>query len=141
VIQIALGDQQLKRLAKRVRLAAELTSRERGRFAKELAKGIKAIAEKRVRTTKKDPDGQPWRPWSNSYARTRGAQHSLLIDKRKLVRRFNAYASPAGRFLKVWNSAPYAGYVQAKRPFLGIGRLEDELVHRLAERFFRQVLR
>ncbi|SNR22887.1 phage virion morphogenesis protein [Paracoccus sediminis] len=34
----------------------------------------------RIADEKTDPDGAPWAPWSDAYAATRSARHSLLVD-------------------------------------------------------------
>jgi phage virion morphogenesis protein len=38
-------------------------------------------SQERIKTEKTAPDGTPWDPWSTRYARTRGAQHSLLVGR------------------------------------------------------------
>jgi phage virion morphogenesis protein len=38
-------------------------------------------ARKRIRETKRAPDGKRWKPWSESYRKTRLPHHSLLVGR------------------------------------------------------------
>jgi hypothetical protein len=109
-------------------------------LARGVAEGVKQLAEHRVRRTKLAPDGSRWKRWSPRYAATRTAKHSLLVDTKRLSRSFRAQASPAGRVAKIWNTAPYAGYVQAKRPFFGIGPAEETLIEGLTLAYMRKLI-
>lgn len=140
MISAAIGARELERIAKKLGVARGKAERERSRLAAALAKGIRDLALARILKTKTDPDGVPWLPWSRSYAATRSAHHSLLRDTRKLEKGFIAYSSPSGKLVKVSNKVPYAGYVQAKRRFLGIGKQENRLADELALRYFKRVM-
>ena len=109
-------------------------------LAKGIATGARRLAERRVLRTKQDPEGRPWKKWSPRYAATRTAKHSLLVDTKRLSRSFRSSASPAGRVAKVWNTAPYAGYVHDKRPIFGIGPAEETLIEGLTLAHMRRVL-
>lgn len=122
----------LQRLVDRLNAGYRRTKTTQHRLARTVAEACAEIAERRVRVTKIAPDGTPWRPWSASYAATRSGTHSLLIDTRELANSFEAEATPSGRYARVRNSAPHAGYVQAKRPFLGVGKLERAAAERAA---------
>jgi phage gpG-like protein len=74
---------------------------------------------RRIRSEKSDPDGRAWRPWSPSYAATRGPGHSLLIDTQLLVSTFAREVRADGA--SVYTTVPYAAPNQTARPFLGFG--------------------
>jgi phage virion morphogenesis protein len=42
-------------------------------------------ARRRIRETKRAPNGKRWKAWSRSYAKTRGPQHSLLVGEGDLA--------------------------------------------------------
>jgi len=113
------------------RLVAQLTQGYRRRkadqrnLALKVADAAREIAEHRVAVTKTAPDGTPWLPWAAGYAATRKGQHSLLVDTRELLNSFRSGASAAGQVAHVFNDAPHAGFAQARRPFLGVGALEQ----------------
>jgi phage gpG-like protein len=82
--------------------------------------------------TKRDPDDEPWDDWSDEYAATRPAAASLLMDSRKL--RNSIEARVAGDVLQIGSEMDYAAAVQAKRPFFGVGRFDEEELLDLMER-------
>ncbi len=85
----------------------------------------------RINTEKKAPDGTAWAPWSASYAKTRGPQHSLLIDTRDMVDGIDMQFS--GPDAVVSSDRPYAGKNQKTRPFLGLSDANAaEVEHTLA---------
>lgn len=114
----------LHKIVKQLYAAHSRAQTEKRPLARSIANALVEIAERRVRSTKTAPDGTPWAPWASSYAATRSGQHSLLMDTRELLRSFEPYVSGAGLVAGVRNTADHAGYVQEKRPFLGIGRQE-----------------
>ncbi len=100
--------------------------------------GLRAVAEKhreqtrRRFTTKTDPLGRPWKKWSDSYAKTRGAQHSLLVSSGDLLKSLgDGSIRKDGHDLEFGSDVPYAKSVQEtatgedKRPYLGIGKQSD----------------
>lgn len=105
-------DRILARLAKVgsratvIRLADELVERTKARFQ-----------------TKRSPSGDRWKPWSEEYAATRPPGASLLIDDGDLMRSIEARV--ANDTIQIGSTVDYAGAVQARRPFFGIGP-EDE---------------
>jgi phage gpG-like protein len=130
----------LHALVKRLYAAHSRAQTEKRPLARSIANALVEIAEHRVRSTKTAPDGTPWAPWADSYARTRGGQHSLLMDTRELLNSFEPYVSGAGLVAGVRNTADYAGYVQAKRPFLGIGPLEESAAEEAARDYLERLL-
>lgn len=111
----------------------------RNKGLRTLAAKVKASTRERIKTTKRSPDGEAWRPWSPAYAATRKRRHSLLIDTRKLLTTL-ATRPKAGEIL-VGSPRPYAKKVQQtksgedKRPFLGIGRDEVPGLQRELDRW------
>jgi hypothetical protein len=139
-MKLSVNVRQLQALVKRLGDAYVRSKKGRHTLASKIADELKEIAENRVEHTKTAPDGTTWDPWSSSYAATRGGQHSLLVDTRELLTSFDASASAAGNVVTLRNDAPHAGYVQAKRPFLGIGRLEQEASEDLALNWLGRLL-
>jgi hypothetical protein len=140
VIKLLVEQRKLKALVKQI-----TSSKARQRdllpgLARDLARGMAAIVRRRIKVTKTAPDGVPWRAWATGYARTRKAHHSLLVDTRKLLGNIVPYSAPSGKLATISAKVPYAGYVQAKRPFLGVGDLEQTLVDTLAARYVRRML-
>lgn len=95
---------------------------------------------RRIRSEKSDPDGRAWRPWSPSYAATRGPEHSLLIDTQQLVSTFAREVRADGA--SVYTTVPYASPNQASRPFLGFGsasvsEVETHVIDELATEISR----
>lgn len=85
-----------------------------------VAKTAKAQTVARLKTTKQDPDGQAWEPWSPTYALTRGPRHSLLQDTRKMTRTLKV--RPKGPDLLMGSDRTYGPFVQERREFVGVGR-------------------
>lgn len=97
------------------------------RFADDVRReGLKLLAAKvkeqtRARfSTKRSPDGERWDRWSDEYAETRTSRHSLLVSTRLLLRTISVRSTTRG--ITIGSRRTYAAAVQAKRPFLGIGK-------------------
>lgn len=125
MIKQAVNVRPLQRLVGQLLQGFRRAKADQRSLALKVADVIKEVAEHRVAVTKIAPDGTPWLPWSAGYAATRSGQHSLLVDTRELLTSFRAGASAAGQVAHVFNDAPHSGYAQAKRPFLGVGALEQ----------------
>ena len=109
---------QLTQVMDRIsRLAFGRASERRGLLSK-LATRIKEQSEYRIQVDKTSPRGTPWKPWSASYARTRKAHHSLLRDTDAMLDTIKTRVQ--GTVAKIWSPKGYSGYVQLKRPWLGI---------------------
>lgn len=85
-----------------------------------VAQGVETQTRHRIHNEKTAPDGRRWRPWSKAYAKTRGPQHSLLIDTRKMVDGIDSRSG--SRTAEIFSKRPYAGKHQRERPFLGLSR-------------------
>lgn len=88
-----------------------------------IAKGLVHQTRVRIYFEKTDPEGRKWRPWSIAYAKTRRAQHSLLVDTHDMVDGLQTKST--GNTATVFSRAPYAGAQQAgvvdpPRAFLGL---------------------
>lgn len=96
------------------------------RALRKLAATVGKQTVKRVRSTKRDPGGRPWKAWSPSYAATRRSGHSLLIDKEELLAGLedtsgtNEAIQRDGKETLYGSDALYAQHVQRVRPFLGV---------------------
>ncbi len=77
-------------------------------------------ATDRLRVTKKTPEGFSFKPWSESYAKTRKPQHSIGIDTGAMVAAGRAESSRL-RGRVIYRGIPYARAFGAVRPFLGVG--------------------
>lgn len=88
--------------------------------------------------TKRDPSGARWREWSPAYADTRPPGASLLIDKGLLRRAIEDRV--AGGRVEIVARTPYAGHVQARRAFLGIGSRDADDLRRAIEDHFREAI-
>ena len=75
---IVIGIEQLARLRRGVEAMAQ--SPQANQLADDIGQIAEDFARKRIRETKRRPKGKRWKPWSESYAKTREAQHSLLVD-------------------------------------------------------------
>lgn len=102
-------------------------------------------AQRRIRTTKMDPDGNSWAPWSYNTLKQRqrrgNTQGGILYRTGFLLRSFAKRVT--NRKMEVTNTAPYAKYHQrgtSKMParvFLGFS---DSSVRRIT-RLIRNHLR
>lgn len=108
---------QIEQLALRLRGLLVQLQRPAG-VMRTVAEGVEHQTRRRIFFEKRAPDGTAWRPWSEAYARTRGPEHSLLIDTRAMVEGINSRSST--RTATIFSTRPYAGKNQATRPFLGI---------------------
>ena len=87
--------------------------------------------------TKRGPSGAAWKAWSPSYAATRPAHASLLIDTEALRRSIEDVV--AGERVEIRARTPYAGAVQGPRPYLGLGDPDTRELARAIERHVQEV--
>ena len=139
-MRLRVDARKLQGAANRLAGARQRSISTRRALAQSIASHLEGLALRRMLVDKTDPDGVPWQPWQPSYADTRTAGHSLLIDTRELVESFTTYASPNGAIAQVLNSAPHAGYVQKARPFLGFGFEEEEATQHRANGWLSRLL-
>jgi hypothetical protein len=139
-MRLRVDARRLQTAANKLNTGAKRLQSSRHALALSIAQTLKEIAERRIRVDKTDPDGVPWKPWSDSYAATRRGGHSLLIDTHALLEGFTATASPAGNVAEVANRVGYAGFVQKQRPFLGIGAEERDVIGHLSKSWLSRIL-
>jgi len=65
-------------------------------------------AKRRIGETKRSPSGKPWKPWSESYRKTREPQHSLLVNEGHLLSSLTYEPVSPGEVL-VGSPLEYAG--------------------------------
>ncbi len=65
-------------------------------------------AKRRIRETKRAPNGRRWAPWSERYAKTRDARHSLLVNEGNLADSITHEVINPGEVL-VGSNLAYAG--------------------------------
>lgn len=80
--QIVIGTRQLEQLIARVAAASDT---ELYPLLDAIGQQQEDSARRRIRETKRAPDGTRWEPWSEDYAKTRGPQHSLLVGEGNLA--------------------------------------------------------
>jgi phage virion morphogenesis protein len=78
---ITIGTRELERLIQRVALATDADTHD---MLDAIGQQQEDSARRRIGETKMGPNGKRWAPWSASYAKTRGAQHSLLVGEGNL---------------------------------------------------------
>lgn len=125
-----LDTSEIKRLRKAV-AAISRKMRHIPTFTRALGPLLKAQTQRRINSEKTSPEGGPWKPWSVGYAKTRiPGKHSLLIDTKAMVSRikWNAYANN----VEAGSAQPYAGYVNAIRPFVGLSESNASEIEQLA---------
>jgi phage virion morphogenesis protein len=71
----------IDRLAERV---ARLGSLDRSQLLEDLGAEVESQTKRRIEDEKRGPDGTPWAAWSESYAKTRHQNHSLLMAEGNL---------------------------------------------------------
>lgn len=86
---------------------------------------------RRIQIEKAEPDGPPWAEWSDSYAATRGPEHSIGIDTGEMLgsvmRRIRG-----GDRVDIFPEAEHAQYFHKDRPLAGFG---DEDVQQIEDVF------
>lgn len=98
---------------------------------------LEAQTRERLQAGGPAPDGERWRPWSDSYARTRHANHGLLRDRGRLqgsVEAFTEGDDPGVRATMIYAARHQFGYdgpagFTPARPYIGLSRdNEDEIL-------------
>jgi len=103
---VVIGTQELARLAARIRSASETDLFD---FLDAVGQTLEDSARKRITQTKQAPDGKRWTPWSESYAETRGSQHSLLRDEGHLGDSMDHTVDGSAKVVFVGSNLVYAG--------------------------------
>jgi len=112
-ITTKFDDRQVKRALRKV---GKQVRRSKS-VMKEIGKREVKKAQQRIKTTKTDPEGRRWAPWSYETLKARqregNAGRGLLYKSGNLLRRFKYKVSR--RKLTITNTAPYAKYLQEGR--------------------------
>lgn len=124
-VQIKLRDTEVRRLLDR--LGADAFDE----LAEIAGATMESQTRRRLQDTKRSPDGDPWAPWSEGYARGRKGRGDLLDRTGALIDA--VYSRPTGSGVEVGSAVIYASAHQdgspsqgiPARPFLGLGA-EDE---------------
>lgn len=114
---IAVDPDDLGRLILRLRGLGRLFKAPSG-LLRQVGEGVEAQTRQRIFHEKTSPEGVRWRPWSTAYAKTRGPQHSLLVDTHDLVDSIDSKSD--SKSATIFSDVVYAGYNQTTRPYLGI---------------------
>lgn len=103
-----------------------------------------ASTQARIRTTKSDPRGSPWAPWSLAtyMARARAGQLAggLLYNSGRLYNSID-YQVQGKQVIVGSNNVFYASFLQdgtpnmPARPFIGFSEGDREMIKRTAERY------
>lgn len=80
---VVIGVEELKRLRLKLTALADKLGASTA-LAEAIGAQQRDSAKRRIKLTKRGPDGKQWAPWSERYAKSRGRQHSLLVDTRAL---------------------------------------------------------
>ncbi len=100
----------------------------------------------RIRYEKTAPDGTPWAPWSEFYARKRQANHSLLVNSSRLVE--SIYGSHTAKSARAHSNLVYANTHQfgnsdkniPARPFIGLSDENREELREAGIDYLKSVL-
>ncbi len=130
------GDEEMRKLLDK---AANLDTTD---MMEALSVGLVAQTESRF-DSKTAPDGTPWAPWSERYAKTRRGNHSLLIDSSRMIT--SIYGSHTRTTASVGSPVPYAAAHQKgnpnknlpARPFLGTSPENLEELHDIGADYLR----
>lgn len=94
---------------------------------------IESSTKRRLGVEKTSPDGKQWAAWSASYAKTRGNEHSLLVNDNDLLESIQNYSKKSE--VKVGSHLEYAarrhfggsefGYSDPAREYLGLSDRDE----------------
>lgn len=135
MITIHLGARGLQELIDRV-TQIEKRLKATGTLKRQISKLLLEQTRRRFKT-KTDPDGAAWAPWSDNYAATRSARHSLLIDSRALLNSIKATTRQTG--VAVTSDRVYAARQNAVRTFLGMGEQDTEQLEKLVDKWMERL--
>lgn len=118
----------LKKLLDRISMI-ERRLRASGTLKRQLGRLLVAQTKRRLTDEKTSPEGEPWEPWSETYAATRGAGHSLLIDTGTMLNSIKARVTKEGS--AVSTDVPYGSVHQKHRPFLGVSSQNSDEIEEM----------
>lgn len=88
---------------------------------------------RRITVEKAEPDGPAWQEWSESYAKTRGAQHSLGIDTAEMLGSIQRKFRGDDR-VDIFPEAEHARHFHKARPLAGFGAEDVQQIEAVFER-------
>lgn len=100
---------------------------------------IQEQVERRIETEKRAPNGLRWAPWSPGYAKTRGPQHSLLVDTGRLLDSFRTVN--AGAEVQMGTDVEYARKNDREREFMGLSEDNKREIRDVVEDWLREQLK
>lgn len=91
-LEVRVDAPGLERLSARIaKLAESIADTEP--LMQSLAAELESQARRRISTEKAAPDGTPWKPWSDAYAKTRHGGQGLLESQGRLIDSIDTEAS------------------------------------------------
>jgi phage gpG-like protein len=103
--QIVVGMHEFDRLIAKVNAAAD---GEIYALLDAIGQQQEDSARRRIRETKRGPDGERWERWSPEYAETREARHSLLVGEGLLADSMDHQVDTADKSVAVGSNMIYA---------------------------------
>lgn len=142
MIEFKIDDAKLKRIVTNQLRAFQSTSQ----FLYQVGQSEVKQAKFRIRTSKTDPDGRPWRRWAAATVKARARRGSLtgglLYDTGRLYNSFTVSSSKQRVTIK--NTTEYSGYLQRgtlrmpRRQFLGFGRDSKREIIKLFQNYMQR---
>lgn len=103
---IVIGARQFDLLRDRIDRASRA---ELGAMLGAIGQTLEDSTRRRIAETKRGPDGRRWKAWSERYAKTREANHSLLRDSGALHDSLTHQVDETGKAVVVGSNLVYAG--------------------------------
>lgn len=137
-VKASLDASSLKPLIERKKKAI---ARVKEKTLKEIGKEQVELTQERIRSSKTDPMGRPWAPWSLATLRQRqreGNQSRGLLYRTGALLTSIQY-SVKDNILKIFTKVPYAQHLQygtpkmPARPFIGWGDQLNTIVKRIKD--------
>ncbi len=108
-LEISIASPQLEGLQARIRrLAAGMA--DPSELLEAVGAELESQTRRRVESGGPDPDGEPWQPWSDAYAKTRRGGHGLLRSEGGLLDSIQSLVS--GNILETGSNLVYAAIQQ-----------------------------
>ncbi|ADU63404.1 MAG: phage virion morphogenesis protein [Pseudodesulfovibrio sp.] len=104
-VSLRVDDAGLTRLAERIKSLGAADTRA---LMDDLGAEVASQTQRRIDTEKTTPDGQRWQPWSESYARTRHGNQSLLVARGGLWDSIQHVVGLDGRSVDIGSNLVYA---------------------------------
>lgn len=127
-------------------LLAKMSSMDIEELEKSLGVTLESNTQERFET-KKDPDGIPWKKWSDKYAKkaSRDSRRNLLTGPKSHLKKSIAFESRSDG-LYVGSTMVYARVHQdgwqkkniPARPYLGVGRTDEYDLEKTVEAFLSE---